>query len=123
MSQDVKLIGMPNLKCKNETCLNHLRVQLEALLKKFFNSYATHKYWHIRCSPSKFYMNNNQKCIICKHQVNFIYVYSIHTHSNIFFYIGKFSLSTCGVWCLLYFQNFPELTSCASLGSRAVLSV
>lgn len=33
------------------------------------------------------------------------------------------NVSTCGVLCLLYFQNFPEFRRCASLSSRAVRSL
>ena len=51
------------------------------------------------------------RCII---QVNKIMIYLVN---------GGVCASTCGVLCLLYFQNFAEFTSWTSLSSRASLSL
>lgn len=46
----------------------------------------------------------------------------MHIPTSVLSTAAIFRTSTCGFLCLLYFQNFPELTSCASLCSRAILS-
>lgn len=53
---------------------------------------------------------------------NLLIVLTFFPTSSVINTTVQLGASTCGVLCLPYFQNFPELTRCASRGSRAVLS-